>query len=160
MQHPIFSAPLSALLASAVLSVAATGAMAQTTPPMTNPTTVGVTPQEAAEAARKAVQRTDTGTVVRTDESAAEKARNAADAARTNVPATRSNTPSAANPPPMTTNTDATAPINTTSPTNTSPRGTTPVTATETPSSVSGNTSNMNGDATRNTQRRARADRN
>lgn len=82
MQNKTFSASLSALLAGAVLSVAATGAMAQTTAPMTNPTTVGVTPQDAAEANRKAVPRSDTATVVRTDESAADKARDAADKAK------------------------------------------------------------------------------
>lgn len=79
MQKNTFSQPLSTLLAGAVLSLAATGAMAQTTPVPGNPTTVGVTPQEAAEANRKAVPRADTGTVVRTDESAADKAREAAD---------------------------------------------------------------------------------
>ena len=82
MKKTFLSTPLSALLVSAVLSVAATGAMAQTTVPATNPTTIGVTPQDAAEANRKAVPRTDTGTLVRTDESAADKARDAADAAR------------------------------------------------------------------------------
>lgn len=81
MQKNTFSQPLSTLLAGAVLSLAATGAMAQTTPVPSNPTTVGVTPQEAAEANRKAVPRADTGTVVRTDESAADKAREAADRA-------------------------------------------------------------------------------
>lgn len=84
MQYPFFSAPLKTLLACAVLSVAATGAMAQTTAPATNPDTVGVTPQDASEAMRKAVPRSDTGTLVRTDESAADKARNAADATRAN----------------------------------------------------------------------------
>lgn len=85
MQKNTFSKPLSTLLASAVLSLAATGAMAQTTPVPSNPTAVGVTPQEAAEATRKAVPRADTGTVVRTDESAADKASNMADRARNAV---------------------------------------------------------------------------
>ena len=90
MQKKSFSMPLSTLLASAVLSLAATGAMAQTTPVPSNPTAVGVTPQEAAEATRKAVPRADTGTVVRTDESVADRARNAVDAAKTEVPSTSS----------------------------------------------------------------------
>lgn len=81
MHTRTFSTPLSTLLAGAVLSLAATGAMAQTTPATNNPATVGVTPQEAAEANRKAVPRADTGTVVRTDESAAQKAREATDRA-------------------------------------------------------------------------------
>lgn len=75
-QRPFFSAPLAALFASAVLSVAATGAIAQTAPAIstTNPTTVGVTPQDASEAMDKAVPRSDTATVVRTDEPAAKAA--------------------------------------------------------------------------------------
>lgn len=88
MQYPFFSAPIKALLASTVLLVAATGAIAQTTTPTANPSTVGVTPQDASEAMRKAVPRTDTGTVVRTDESAADKARTAVDAARPSDSAT------------------------------------------------------------------------
>lgn len=78
MQYPFFSAPLSTLLAGVVLSVAATGAMAQAPAP----STVGVTPQDASEAMRKAVPRTDTGTVVRTDESASSQARSAAKTVR------------------------------------------------------------------------------
>lgn len=81
MQKNLLSAPLSSLLAGTVLALAATGALAQTSAPATatNPATVGVTPQDAAEANRKAVPRTDTGTLVRTDETAADKARDAMD---------------------------------------------------------------------------------
>lgn len=82
MQKKSFAKPMSTLLAGALLSVVATSAMAQTTPVPSNPTTVGVTPQEAAEATRKAVPRADTGTVVRTDESVADRAREAVDAAK------------------------------------------------------------------------------
>ena len=85
MQKKSFVKPLSTLLAGALLSVAATSAMAQTTPVPSNPTTVGVTPQDAAEAARKAIPRADTGTVVRTDESVADRAREAVDAAKPKV---------------------------------------------------------------------------
>ncbi|WP_027995065.1 hypothetical protein [Simplicispira psychrophila] len=84
MQYPFFSVPLKTLLASTVLSVAATGAVAQTPAPATNPSTVGVTPQDASEAMQKAVPRADTGTVVRTDESAPDKARSAVDTTRAN----------------------------------------------------------------------------
>lgn len=80
MPKNLLSSPLSTLLAGAVLSLAAAGAMAQTpAPATTNPATVGVTPQDAAEANRKAVPRADTGTLVRTDETAADKARDAMD---------------------------------------------------------------------------------
>lgn len=99
MQYRRFSAPLSALFASALLSVAASGAMAQTQVPATNPTTVGVTPQEAAEATRKAIPRADTGTLVRTDESVADRARSAVDgvnAQTADTPATTANQPMAA----------------------------------------------------------------
>lgn len=53
-------------------------------------TSVGVTPQAAAEAARKAVPRSDTATVVRTAPNAADAARNAAAAA---APSTDATTP-------------------------------------------------------------------
>ena len=75
MQHPTSLKPLSALFAGVLLSLAASGAMAQAAPAATNPTTVGVTPQDAAEANRKAVPRADTGTLVRTGDTAADKAR-------------------------------------------------------------------------------------
>ena len=51
---------------------AATGTAAQPT------TSIGVTPQAAAEATKKAVPRSDTATVVRTSPNAADTARNAA----------------------------------------------------------------------------------
>lgn len=88
MQKIFLSTPLSTLLVSAALSVAASGALAQTTTPATNPTTIGVTPQDAAEATRKAVPRSDTGTLVRTDDSAAQQTRDAVDAARPSNSAT------------------------------------------------------------------------
>ena len=138
MQKNSFSIPLSTFLASAVLSLAATGAMAQTTPTLNNPTTVGVTPQEAAEAARKAVPRADTGTVVRTDESAADRARKAVDAAKAEVPKT------------------TTTPATTSAPMTTAPAVVT--TPTDTNAAVMNNNT-----ATRtknNMPRRARADRN
>lgn len=137
MQKRSFSMPLSTLLASAVLSLAATAAVAQTTPALSNPTTVGVTPQEAAEAARKAVPRADTGTVVRTDESAADRARQAVDAAKAETK--KINTTPAATSAPMTT-----APAAVTTPADT-------------------HTAAMNNDSAKRTQtmpRRARADRN
>lgn len=87
MQHPTSMKPLSALFAGLVLSVAASGAMAQTAPATTNSTTVGVTPQDAAEANRKAVPRADTGTLVRTGDTAADKARMASDKAGANTTA-------------------------------------------------------------------------
>lgn len=76
MNRYIQSMPLGAALA---LALAAGNATAQTTAPATAgtasaPATVGVTPQEAAEATRKAVPRSDTGTVVRTSPSPAERA--------------------------------------------------------------------------------------
>ena len=101
MQKQFFSVPLSSLLASAVLSWSATGAIAQTTPVLSNPTTVGVTPQDAAEAARKAVPRADTGTLVRTEESAADRARKAVDAAKAEMP--KANTTPSSTSTPMTT---------------------------------------------------------
>lgn len=91
MQHPTSMKPLSVLLAGLVLSVAASGAMAQVTPAptnstnSTNSTTVGVTPQDAAEASRKAVPRADTGTLVRTGDTATDKAKMASDKASSNA---------------------------------------------------------------------------
>jgi len=71
---------LAILAGAALLSV---GALAQSTAPGAAPMTstpggVGTTPQTAAEATRKAVPRADTGTVVRTAPSAADRARQAA----------------------------------------------------------------------------------
>ncbi|MEP6964331.1 MAG: hypothetical protein ABI845_02515, partial [Polaromonas sp.] len=67
----------------AVLTLAAAGAFAQTpTPPMTpssTPNAVGVSPQTAAEANQKAVPRSDTGSLVRTSPTAADKAKAAMD---------------------------------------------------------------------------------
>ncbi len=71
---------IKALSAGAALVLAASSVWAQTAttpsgttvnPPATN---VGVDPQDAREATRKAVPRTDTGTLVRTEPSAAERA--------------------------------------------------------------------------------------
>lgn len=139
MQQPIFSAPLSTLLAGLVLSVAATGAMAQTTPATTStPATVGVTPQDAAEATRKAVPRADTGTVVRTDESAADKAREAADKARNAADSASDKARNAAD----TVRTD------------------TPATPNTAPTAPMNNNMDSNTNNNRDTQRRARADRN
>ena len=67
--------PLGAVLALTVASVSA-----QTTAPAgaaSAPATLGVTPQEAAEANQKAVPRSDTGTVVRTSPSPADRASDA-----------------------------------------------------------------------------------
>jgi hypothetical protein len=75
-------------LISTALVLGTAAASAQTnsttvTPPVSNTatgqqtTTIGVTPQEAAEANRKAVPRSDTATVVRTSPNAADATRNA-----------------------------------------------------------------------------------
>lgn len=64
----------------AVLALTLAGAGAQTPgAPATSqpPAAIGVSPQTAAEANQKAVPRSDTGTVVRTAPSAAERARSA-----------------------------------------------------------------------------------
>lgn len=70
----------------AVLALAATGAFAQTPNSTVNstqtPATVGVSPQAANEANQKAVQRSDTATLVRTDDTAAAQARDAANRAQ------------------------------------------------------------------------------
>ena len=68
------------VLTSATLTAAAFGAYAQTSTnaPMGStqtPAAVGVTPQAATDANRKAVPRSDTGTVVRTSPNAADSAR-------------------------------------------------------------------------------------
>ena len=69
-----------ALMAAA--TVLATGALAQATAPgampgASAPAAVGTTPQTAAQADKKAIQRSDTGTVVRTAPSVADRARQA-----------------------------------------------------------------------------------
>lgn len=63
--------------AGATLLVATHTALAQT-PTTPNPTGVAVTPQTAAQAQQKAVPRADTGTVVRTGPTAADRTREAA----------------------------------------------------------------------------------
>lgn len=88
---------LTTLSLGAALAFAATGAFAQTTNNSTvnstqTPATVGVSPQEANEANQKAVQRSDTGTLVRTDATAAEQARDAANRAQNNAASTMNNT--------------------------------------------------------------------
>lgn len=66
---------IKALSAGVALALATSGVWAQTGSTATQPTTsIGVSPQDAKEAAQKAVPRADTGTVVRTDESAANRA--------------------------------------------------------------------------------------
>lgn len=67
------------LFALALAAFSAT-AFAQNTTTTTPNSTVGVTPSEAREAMKEAVPRSDTATVTRTDESAADKARRAANA--------------------------------------------------------------------------------
>ncbi|MDB5868550.1 MAG: hypothetical protein JWP96_882 [Polaromonas sp.] len=79
----------------AVLALAALSASAQTPAPATTasaPATIGRTPQEGVEATRKAVPRSDTGTLVRTSPSAADQAQNTLNA---NTPATTTATPGA-----------------------------------------------------------------
>jgi hypothetical protein len=69
-------------IALAALSATAFAQSSSTTTTTTTPdSTVGVTPSEAKEAMQKAVPRSDTATVIRTDESAADKARRAGNAA-------------------------------------------------------------------------------
>lgn len=73
MNHYIKSIPLAAVLAFSIGSVSA-----QTPAPMgaaSAPTTIGVSPQEAAKATQKAVPRSDTATLVNTSPTAADKAR-------------------------------------------------------------------------------------
>lgn len=77
-------------MVGAALALAATGALAQTPANSTvnstqTPATVGVTPQAANEANQKAVQRSDTATLVRTEPTAAEQARDAANRAQNNA---------------------------------------------------------------------------
>jgi hypothetical protein len=68
-----------AALLSLSLAAACTAAFAQNTGTTPN-TNVGVSPSTGKEAMDKAVPRSDTATVTRTDESAADKARRAANA--------------------------------------------------------------------------------
>jgi hypothetical protein len=89
----IKSIPLAVVLALTVAS-----ASAQTAAPVaataSAPTTVGVTPKEAAEATQKAVPRSDTATLVRTSPSPANKASdaiNGSTAAQTTARTTGSN---------------------------------------------------------------------
>lgn len=66
---------IKAISVGATLVLAAGGAWAQTSNAVNPPaTTIGVTPQDAKEATQKAVPRADTGTLVRTKPSAAERA--------------------------------------------------------------------------------------
>ncbi len=86
---------IKALSVGAALVLATSGAWAQTgnTTTTTPSTTIGVTPQDAREAAQKAVPNANTGTLVRTEPSAADRASNAANDAKNAVtPNTRSNT--------------------------------------------------------------------
>ena len=84
---------LKTLSATTVLALATSGAFAQTPAPTT---TIGVTPQEAKEATQKAVPRADTGTVVRTEPSAADRASEMAKEAKDAVtPDSRSTTTNA-----------------------------------------------------------------
>lgn len=85
--------PLGAVLALTVASVSA-----QTTAPAgtaSAPAAVGVTPQEAAEATQKAIPRSDTGTVVRTSPSPADRASDAMSNSRTGSTSTTTGTPNA-----------------------------------------------------------------
>ena len=104
----MFKHSLKTLSAGTVLALAASGAWAQTANTATTPsTTIGVTPQDAKEATQKAVPRADTGTLVRTEPSAADRASDMAkDAKDAATPNTRSNIPTAA---PMGTTTNRTA---------------------------------------------------
>lgn len=76
-------------LAGAALALVATSAFAQTSNSTVNtnqtPAAIGVTPQTANEANQKAVQRADTATLVRTDDTAAQQARDAASRAQNNA---------------------------------------------------------------------------
>ncbi len=83
---------IKALSVGATLALAAGGAWAQTSNAVNPPaTTIGVTPQDAKEATQKAVPRADTGTLVRTKPSAAERAGDMAkDAKKATKPAKKS----------------------------------------------------------------------
>ena len=75
----------------AVLALAVASASAQNTAPAATtgtPAAVGVTPQAAAEANQQAVPRSDTGTLVQTSPSSADKARAALEGSSTGNTAT------------------------------------------------------------------------
>ncbi len=79
----------------AALALAVAGAAAQNAPAPTPPNAVGVTPAEAAEAARRAIPRSDTATVVRTAPSPLERARPSAQNNTTSTTSAAGNGPSA-----------------------------------------------------------------
>ena len=103
--HLSFRLPL--LAAATLLSVSALAQTAapNTTPMTSSPAGVGTSAQTAAEANQKAIQRPDTGTLVRTSPSAADKARQVA------APATGS-AMTGSNPASTSTSMAAGAPIN------------------------------------------------
>ncbi len=81
------------LAASIAIAGAALSAQAQTTPAANGaPASVGVSPGTAADAASKAVPRSDTGTLVRTAPNAADRARTATDGVTTNTGNTNATT--------------------------------------------------------------------
>lgn len=69
----MFTHTITALSIAAALGLATTGALAQSATTTKPVTSVGVTPQDAQEATEKATPRADTGTLVRTEPSAAER---------------------------------------------------------------------------------------
>ena len=71
----MFHHPIKTLSIAAAFSLAAMGAVAQSPSNPQPVTRIGVTPQDAKEATQKAPQRADTGTLVRTEPSAADRAR-------------------------------------------------------------------------------------
>lgn len=92
-------------LGGAALALVATGAFAQTSSSSTvnttqTPATIGVSPQTANEANQKAVQRADTATLVRTDDTAAQQARDAANRAQNNATGSTMNSTAPAAPAP------------------------------------------------------------
>lgn len=78
-----------ALSMTAALAFAATGALAQTAASQPQPTTatktIGVSPQDAKEALQKAKPQADTGTLVRTEPSAADRAKELSSDAKATV---------------------------------------------------------------------------
>lgn len=143
----MFKHSLKTLSAGTVLALAASGVWAQTANTATTPsTTIGVTPQDAKEATQKAVPRADTGTLVRTEPSAADRASDMAkDAKDAATPNTRSNTPTAA-PLGTTTNRTATGNANPSEPRN-SNTTTGTVNNTTTPSQAMGISGTLPGSA-------------
>lgn len=143
----MFKHSLKTLSAGTVLALAASGVWAQTANTATTPsTTIGVTPQDAKEATQKAVPRADTGTLVRTEPSAADRASDMAkDAKDAATPNTRSNTPTAA-PIGTTTNRTATGNANPSEPRN-SNTTTGTVNNTTTPSQAMGISGTLPGSA-------------